>query len=43
MPGLDRQEDLFERTKMTLELAKKYGFIGTTRLHIAGWGSVTGV
>ena len=43
MPGLDRQEDLFERTKMTLELAKKYGFIGTTRLHVAGWGSVTGV
>lgn len=43
MPGLDRQEELFERTNFTLEMAKKYGFIGSTRLHIAAWGAVTGV
>jgi len=43
MPGLDSQEEFFERTNFVMESAKKYGFIGLTRNHIAAWGKVTGV
>lgn len=43
MPGLDNQEDFFERTKWVLEMSKKYKFIGMSRLHIAAWGQVVGV
>lgn len=43
MPGLDRQENFNERTRWVLEMAKKYKFVGLTRLHIAAWGLTTGV
>lgn len=43
MPGLDSQEEFFERTQFVMEMAKKYGFTGLTRNHIAAWGKVTGV
>ena len=43
MPGLDKQENFHERTKFCLELAKKYGYIGLTRLHISAWNQTTGV
>lgn len=43
MPGLDRQEDFHERTQFVLEMAKKYGFHGLTRMHISAWGATTGV
>lgn len=43
MPGLDAQENFHERTKFSLELAKKYKVKGLTRLHISGWDKTTGV
>lgn len=43
MPGLDKREDFHERTRFSMEMAKKYGFIGLTRLHISSWGMTTGV
>ena len=43
MPGLDKQIDFHERTKFCLEMAKKYGFIGLTRLHVSAWDQTTGV
>ena len=43
MPGLDKQEDYHERTKFCLEMAKKYGFVGLTRLHVSAWDQTTGV
>lgn len=43
MPGLDKQENFHERTKFTMEMAKKYGFIGLTRLHVSAWDETTGV
>ena len=43
MPGLDSQEDFFERTKWVMEMSKKYFFIGLTRLHVAAWDKTTGV
>ena len=43
MPGLDRQEHFHERTKFCLEMAKKYGYVGLTRLHISAWDQTTGV
>ena len=43
MPGLDNQDDYHERTKFCLELAKKHGYIGLTRLHISAWNQTTGV
>ena len=43
MPGLDAQENFHERTKFILETAKKYGFIGLTRLHISAWDKTCGV
>ena len=42
-PGLDRQEDFHERTKFTLEMAKKHGYIGLSRLHVSAWDKLTGV
>ena len=43
MPALTKQEDFFERTQWCMEMAKKYKFIGLTRLHVAAWNSLTGV
>ena len=43
MPGLDKQENFHERTQFCLELAKKYGYVGLTRLHISAWDQTTGV
>jgi 7-carboxy-7-deazaguanine synthase len=43
MPGLDSQEDYHERTRFVLEMAKKYGYRGLTRLHISAWDRATGV
>jgi len=43
MPGLDNQEDFHERTRFVLEMAKKYKFIGLTRLHVSAWDKTTGV
>jgi hypothetical protein len=37
MPGLDSQDDFHERTQWVLEMAKKYKFVGLTRLHISAW------
>lgn len=42
MPALDKPEEFLDKTRMILELAKKYGFIGLTRLQLS-WGAVTGV
>jgi len=42
MPGLDKQENFHERTKFVLELAKKSGYRGMSRLHISAWDSTTG-
>lgn len=43
MPGMDDRENFHERTAFVLEMAKKYGFIGLTRLHISAWDKTTGV
>jgi 7-carboxy-7-deazaguanine synthase len=43
MPGLDCREDFHERTQFVLEMAKKYGFHGLTRLHISAWDKTTSV
>ena len=43
MPGLDRQENYHERTKFCMEMAKKYGYVGLTRLHVSAWDQTTGV
>lgn len=43
MPGLDSQENFHERTEFSLRMAKKYGYIGLTRLHISAWDQTTGV
>lgn len=43
MPGLDNRENFHERTRFCLEMAKKYGYVGLTRLHISSWDQVTGV
>ena len=43
MPGLDNREQYHERTHFIMETAKKYGVIGLNRLHISGYGAVTGV
>jgi organic radical activating enzyme len=43
MPGLDAQENFHERTRFVLEMARKYKFIGLTRLHISAWDKTTGV
>ena len=43
MPGLDHQDNFHERTEFCLQLAKKYGYVGMTRLHISAWNQTTGV
>jgi len=43
MPGLDSQDDFHERTQFCLEMAKKYKFIGMTRLHISAWDKTLNV
>jgi len=43
MPGLDNQENFHERTKFSLDMAKKYGYIGMSRLHVSAWDKLTGV
>ena len=43
MPGLDSRDNFHERTRFCLEMAKKYGYIGMTRLHISAWDATTGV
>lgn len=43
MPGLDSQKNFHERTLFTLLMAKRYGYIGMSRLHISAWDKVTGV
>ena len=43
MPGLDDVADFEERTRFCLEMAKKYKFIGMTRLHIAAWNKTLNV
>lgn len=43
MPGLDNQKDFHERTRFVLEMAKKYGFHGLTRMHISAWDRTVSV
>ena len=43
MPGLDSQTDFHERTQFCLEMAKKYKFVGMTRLHISAWDKTLNV
>ena len=43
MPGLDSQKNFHERTLFSLEMGKKYGYIGLTRLHVSAWDKTTGV
>ena len=43
MPGLDKQEDYFERTKFVYELGKQYNMRAVSRGHIAAWDRTTGV
>jgi organic radical activating enzyme len=43
MPGLDDVANFEERTQFVLEMAKKYKFIGLTRLHIAAWNKTLNV
>lgn len=43
MPGLDDPEKFQERTQFIMEMAKKYKFIGLSRMHIAAWGKTCGV
>lgn len=43
MPGMDSQDEFFERTKWCFEMAKKYKFRGMTRNHIAAWSQTLNV
>lgn len=43
MPGLDKQVNFHERTKFCLETAKKYGYVGLSRMHVSAWDQTTGV
>jgi len=43
MPGMDSQEQFHERTQWCLEMAKKYRFVGLTRLHISAWDKTLNV
>jgi organic radical activating enzyme len=43
MPGLDDVSDFEERTRFSLEMAKRYRVRGLTRLHIAAWNCVINV
>lgn len=43
MPGVDNLNDLSERTRFTMDMAKKYNVRMCTRAHILAWDRVTGV
>ena len=43
MPGLDKRENYHERTLFCMEMAKEYGYVGLTRLHVSAWDQTTGV
>ncbi len=43
MPGMDEQDQFHERTQWVLEMAKKYKFVGLTRLHISAWNKTLDV
>ena len=43
MPGMDSRDDFHERTQFCLEMAKKYKFVGMTRLHISAWDKTLNV
>ncbi len=43
MPGLDSRENFHERTRFVLEMAKKYGYIGMSRLHVSAWDKTVSV
>ena len=43
MPGLDDAANFEERTKFSLEMAKRYRVRGLTRLHIAAWNKTLNV
>jgi organic radical activating enzyme len=43
MPGMDDQSQFHERTQWCLEMAKKYRFVGLTRLHISAWDKTLNV
>ena len=43
MPGLDDAADFEERTRFSLEMAKRYRVRGLTRLHIAAWNKTLNV
>lgn len=43
MPGLDKRENYHERTQFCMEMGKKYGYTGLTRLHVSAWDQTTGV
>jgi organic radical activating enzyme len=43
MPGMDDQSQFHERTQWCLEMAKKYKFVGLTRLHISAWDKTLNV
>ena len=43
MPGLDAQKNYHERTLFCMNMAKKYGYTGLTRLHVSAWDRTTGV
>jgi 7-carboxy-7-deazaguanine synthase len=42
MPAMDKQSEFFDATRFVLEMSKKYGYTGLTRLQLC-WGEVTGV
>lgn len=43
MPALDNPDEFNERTRFVMEMAKKYKFIGLSRMHLAAWGRTCGV
>jgi len=43
MPGLDDAADFEERTRFSLEMAKRYRVRGLTRLHISAWNKTLNV
>jgi hypothetical protein len=43
MPGVDNLADLSERTRFTMDMAKKYNYKMCTRAHVLAWDRVTGV
>jgi len=43
MPGVDNLNDLSERTRFVMDMAKKYNVRMCTRAHILAWDRVTGV